>query len=268
MLSLFFSSSLAVVFNEQSDIYLEVVGNENTDSHQVFFAPHENEHVANEYLAQKISQEKGRFLVLRQAGQREISLSINNQKILVDPNRIFTLKGIHDSIKNLNPDLSVLSKDFKQAVNRSQALGQFIVTNMGGLNTQMTWLAVHNNTQGYKGDGKGGIGTVSMIRYRHKLNNGAKYLINLTQLSGDEDDLFFVTDKQDFLQMQSKGFNAVLQNPIVTSDIEEDDGSLSVYAQMNGIRYINIEAEREYQGKGENHLPMQIKMLNYTLSLH
>jgi hypothetical protein len=33
---------------------------------------------------------------------------------------------------------------------------------------------------------------------------------------------------------------------------------------MNGIRYINIEAEREYQGKGGDHLPMQ--MLNYTLS--
>jgi hypothetical protein len=46
----------------------------------------------------------------------------------------------------------------------------------------------------------------------------------------------------------------------------ENDGSLSVYAQMNGIRYINIEAERAYQGKGDDHLPMQIKMLNYTLS--
>lgn len=268
MLSLLFASSLAAVFHEQSDIYLEVVGNENTGSRQVFFAPHENEHVANEYLAQKIIQEKGRFLILRQAGQREVSLSINNQKVLVDPNRIFTLKGIKDSIQNLNPELPTSSKGFKQAINRAQALGQFIIAKMGGLNKQTTWLAVHNNTQGYKGDGKGGIGNVSMIRYRYKLDSGAKYLINLTKLTGDEDDLFFVTNKQDFLQMQSKGFNAVLQNPVVTSDIDEDDGSLSVYAQMNGIRYINIEAEREYQGKGEDHLPMQIKMLNYTLSLH
>lgn len=268
MLSLLFASSLAVVFHEQSDIYLEVVGNENTGSRQVFFAPHENEHVANKYLAQKIIQEKGRFLILRQAGQREVSLSINNQKVLVDPNRIFTLKGIKDSIQNLNPELPTSSKGFKQAVNRAQALGQFIIKKMGGLNKQTIWLAVHNNTQGYKGDGKGGIGNVSMIRYRYKLDSGAKYLINLTKLTGDEDDLFFVTNKQDFLQIQSKGFNAVLQNPVVTSDIEEDDGSLSVYAQMNGIRYINIEAEREYQGKGEDHLPMQIKMLNYTLSLH
>ena len=116
--------------------------------------------------------------------------------------------------------------------------------------------------------GQGGMGDVSMIRYRYKLNTGAHYLSNLTPLIGDEDDLFFVTNKQDFLHMQSSGFNAVLQNPIVTSDVEEDDGSLSVYAQMNGIRYINIEAEREYQNKGKNHLPMQIKMLNYTLSLH
>lgn len=268
MLSVFFASSLAVIFHEQNDIYLEVISNENTASRLVFFAPHEDEHVANEYLAEKIIQEKGRFLILRQAGQREISLTINNQKILVDPNRIFTFKGIKDSIKKLNPELPISSNDFQQAVKRSQALGQFIIAKMGGLNKQNTWLAVHNNTQGYKDDGKDGIGDVSMIRYRHKLNTGAKYLINLTPLIGDEDDLFFVTNKHDFLQMQSKGFNAVLQDPIVTSDIEEDDGSLSVYAQMNGIRYINIEVEREYQGKGENHLPMQIKMLNYTFSLH
>lgn len=268
MLSLFFASSLAITFHEQSDIYLEVIGNDNTDSRQVFFAPHEDEHVANHYLAEKITQEKGRFLILRQAGQRDIALDINNQKILVDPNRIFTLKGIKDSIKKLNPELTIPSNDFKQAVDRSYSLGKFIITKMGGLNTNNTWLAVHNNTQGYKGDGKGGIGDVSMVRYQHKLNTGAKYLSHLTPLTGDEDDLFFVTQKEDFLNMQSHGFNAVLQNPIVTTDIDEDDGSLSVYAQMNGIRYINIEAEREYQGKGENHLPMQIKMLNYTLSLH
>jgi len=267
MLSLLFASSLAVVFPEQQDIYLEVVGNKNSANRQVFFAPHENEHVINQYLAEKTHQEKGKFLVLRQAGQREISLSINNQTILVDPNRIFTLRGIKHSIKKLNPLLDISSKNFQQAVNRSYTLGQFIVTKMGGLNKQKTWLAVHNNTQGFKDDGKGGIGNVSMIRYRYKLNSGAKYLSNLTPLVGDEDDLFFVTNKQDFMQMQAKGFNAVLQNPIVTSDIEEDDGSLSVYAQMHGIRYINIEAERKYQGKGEDHLSMQIKMLNYTLSL-
>jgi len=268
MLSLLFASSIAVVFHQQSDIYLEVVGNENTGSRQVFFAPHENEHVANQYLAKKISQEKGRFLILRQAGQREIALSINKQTVFVDPNRIFTLNGIRDSVKNLNPKLAISSIIFQQAVKRAQALGQFIVTKMGGLNKQNTWLAVHNNTQGYKNDGQGGIGNVSMIRYRYKLNTGAKYLSKVTPLIGDEDDLFFVTNKQDFVQMQAKGFNAVLQNPVVTTDIEEDDGSLSVYAQMNGIRYINIEAEREFQGKGEDHLPMQIKMLNYTLSLH
>jgi hypothetical protein len=268
MLSLLFASSIATVFPEQRDIYLEVIGNKNTASHQVFFAPHEDEHVANKYLAEKIFQEKGHFLILRQAGEREIALKIDNTTVLVDPNRIFTRKGIEDSLKKLNPELSISSANYQQAVNRSHALGKFIIAKMGGLNKQKTWLAVHNNTQGYKGDGKGGMGDVSMVRYRYKLNTGANYLSNLTPLTGDEDDLFFVTNKQDFLHMQSSGFNAVLQNLIVTSDVEEDDGSLSVYAQMNGIRYINIEAEREYQNKGKNHLPMQIKMLNYTLSLH
>ena len=268
MLALLFASSLALEFPEQQDIYLEIVGKNNSANKQVFFAPHEDEHVANNFLAAKIAQKKGLFIVLRQAGIREISFDINQKKILVDPNRIFTLKGIQDSIAKLNPELLSSSPSFHQATKRAQRLGKFIIKHMGGLDSSKTWLAVHNNTQGFKGDGKGGIGDVSMIRYRNKLNGGAKYLVDLTPLVGDEDDLFFVTNKQDFINMKKHGFNAVLQNPIVTTDIEEDDGSLSVYAQMHGIRYINIEAEREYQGIGENHLTTQIDMLNYTFTLN
>ena len=56
MLSLLFASSLAVSFPEQDDIYLEVIGNEKTINHKVFFAPHDDEHVINEYLAEKVSK--------------------------------------------------------------------------------------------------------------------------------------------------------------------------------------------------------------------
>ena len=268
MLSLLFASSFAIEFPEQKDIYLEVVGSPNIATPHVFFAPHEDEHVANQYLAKKIMKEKGLFLALRQAGKREISLQVNNHNILVDPNRIFTLKDIKGSIKKLNPELLLTSKTFQKSVAKAQILGQLIIGQMGGLDKTKTWLAMHNNTQGFKGDGKGGLGDVSIIRYQKKLANGAQYLIDITPLKGDEDDLFFVTNALDFKEMQAYGFNAVLQNPLVTSDVEEDDGSLSVYAQMNGIRYINIEAEREYHGIGKNHLSMQIDMLNYTFTLN
>jgi len=89
----------------------------------------------------------------------------------------------------------------------------------------------------------------------------------VTQLTGDEDDLFFVTQQGDFNAMQANQWNAVLQNPLVTSDIEEDDGSLSVYAQMNNIRYINIEAERRTDNIGNNHLETQKQMIDFTFNL-
>lgn len=267
MLSLFFTAALTVAFPQQPDIRLEIFGNENINSHQVFFAPHEDEHIANQYLAKKVISHQRRFLILKQSGNREIHLQVNGKTMRVDPNRIFTKAGIKQSIKKLNHTLSISSEDFAKASQIAMTLGQFIIKQMGGLDRDKTWVAVHNNTQGYKGDDKGGIGDVSMVRYRGKLTGGAKYLSQLTPLVDDEDDLFFVTEQQDFSSMESKHFNAVLQNPLVTTDPEEDDGSLSVYAQMNGIRYINIEAEREYQGQGKNHLPMQKKMIDYILSL-
>ena len=267
MYILYFLLSHAVAFPEQSDIYLEVTGELNTNSNNVFFAPHENEHVSNEYVAQQIAEHGGKFLVLRQHGNRLISFDINKEKVSIDPNRMFTDLGIKSSIKKKNPKLNINSETFRSAVKRAKSLGQFIISQLGGLNQSNTWVAIHNNTQGYRGDKKQGIGDVSINSYQHKLDNGANYLINVTQLTGDEDDLFFVTQQGDFNAMQANQWNAVLQNPLVTSDIEEDDGSLSVYAQMNNIRYINIEAERRTDNIGNNHLETQKQMIDFTFNL-
>ena len=83
---------------------------------------------------------------------------------------------------------------------------------------------------------------------------------------GDEDDLFYVTEQQDFNAMQQSGWNSVLQHPQVVTSSAEDDGCLSVYAQKLGIRYINIEAERSTNNFGENHLVEQKQMLDYVFS--
>ncbi len=266
MYILYFILSHAVAFPEQNDIYLEVTGELNKNK-AVFFAPHENEHVSNQYVAQQVTEHGGKFLVLRQQGNRLIRLDINKQKVFIDPNRIFTVRGIKSSIKKQNPKLKVSSKVFKDAVKRAKILGKFVISQLGGLNHSNTWVAIHNNTQGYRGDNNQGIGDVSINRYQHKLDSGANYLIDVTQLTGDEDDLFFVTHQDDFNAMKINQWNAVLQNPIVTSDIDEDDGSLSVYAQMNNIRYINIEAERRTDNIGNNHLTIQKQMVDFTLNL-
>ncbi|MGL1958418.1 MAG: hypothetical protein OCD00_13995 [Colwellia sp.] len=267
MFELLFVLSHALVFPEQKDIYLEVVGQNKSTEHKIFFAPHENEHVSNNYVAQQVLVYGGKFLVLRQRGQRLIALKIAQQEVFIDPNRMFTDLGIKQSIKKLNPNLNLQSMIYKDAIKRAKLLGQFVITSLGGLNTKNTWVAVHNNTQGYTGDGKGGVGNVSIERYQKKLANGANYLIAVSQLRGDEDDLFFVTKKSDYAQITANQWNAVLQNPRVTTDIDEDDGSLSVYAQMHNIRYINIEAEVQQGNLGEDHFSKQKQMVDFTFSL-
>lgn len=273
MITLLLILSHAIIFPEQADIYLEVTGERKVTAPWVFFAPHENEFVINDYIAKQVNDKGGQFFVLRQRGEREIVFTFQegktNKEVRIDPNRIFTDKGIHASIKKLNPTLDPQSSLFKHATKRANALGNFVLTQLG---TNKTWLAIHNNTNGYDGDGKSGLGNVSIIRYQHKLESGAQYLIDVTQQglvknNIDEDDLYFVTEQKDFNAMKQAHWNAVLQNPMVTSDPNEDDGSLSVYAQMQGIRYINIEAERMAGDIGSNHLATQKNMVDYIFKL-
>ena len=239
----------------------------NSDQQWAFFAPHENEFVANAYVAKKVTEKGGVFVVLRQAGERLIQLKINQLTVQVDPNRIFTDRGIIASIKKNNASLDPQSDTFTAACERAKQLSQFILAALGRESKSSTWVAMHNNTNGYDDDGKNGIGNVSIIRYQQKLSAGAQYLIDVAVGEQDEDDLFFVTSRDDFEAMKINGWNAVLQNPNVANDAEEDDGSLSVYAAMKGLRYINVEAERISDGFGEDHLQVQQQMVDFTFSL-
>ena len=267
MNSLLLLLSQALIFPQQTDIYLEVVGDANSNPNWAFFAPHENEFVVNEYVAKQIGDKGGVFVVMRQDGERLIKLQIDQTIVEVDPNRIFTHLGRTASIKKLNPDLHPQSKIYKQATERAKKLSKFVLTAMGGDTKPKTWVAIHNNTNGYDDDGKNGIGTISIVRYQHKLDTGAKYLIDVATSTNDEDDLYFVTNRHDFEAMKDNSWNVVLQNPDVAHDADEDDGSLSVYAEMKGFRYINVEAERSSNGFGENHYQIQKQMVDFTFSL-
>jgi hypothetical protein len=264
---IFLLFSQIVALPEQPNIQLEVIGQATANPNWAFFAPHENENVANDYVIQQIQQYGGVFVILRQDGKRLIHIDVEPFRVKIDPNRIFTEQGRRQNIIKLNPKLRTNTYVFHRALRRSAALAQLIIKTLGGTDPSRTWVAIHNNTQGYQGDNKQGIGDISIKRYQQKLSEGAQYLIEVSHNKGDEDDLFFVTEKQDFTAMQQVGWNVVLQHPQVVSDPKEDDGSLSVYAQKLGIRYINIEAERNSAEIGEDHLVEQKQMVDFVFSL-
>jgi hypothetical protein len=263
---IFLLLSQIVVFSPQPNINLEVIGQATDNPNWSFFAPHENENVANKYVAEQIIESGGIFVILRQDGKRLLHLDIDPFKVKIDPNRIFTKKGRRKNIIKHNPRLRTNTYVFHRAMRLSAALAQLIVNTMGGTESSRTWVAIHNNTHGYLGDDKQGIGNISIEQYQQKLAKGAAFILAVSKQKGDEDDLFFVTEQQDFNAMEQSGWNAVLQHPRVVTDPSEDDGSLSVYAQKLGIRYINVEAERSTGNFGENHLIEQQQMVDYVFS--
>lgn len=264
--AIFLLLSQLVVFSPQPNIKLEVIGEVSEQPRWSFFAPHENENVANEYVTQQILKRGGVFVILRQDGKRLLHLDIAPFVVKIDPNRIFTQKGRRKNIIKHNPQLRTNTYVFHRAMRLSAELAQLIVATIGGPDTSRTWVAMHNNTQGYLGDHQHGIGNISIVQYQQKLAKGASFLKAVSKLNGDEDDLFFVTQQQDFNAMEKNGWNAVLQHPQVVTDPSEDDGSLSVYAQKIAVRYINVEAERASGNLGENHLVEQQQMLDYVFS--
>lgn len=263
---LFLLLSQVVLFPAQPNIKLEVVGQAVSNPDWAFFAPHENENVVNDYVTQQVIERGGVFVILRQDGKRLIRFDIDPFEVKLDPNRIFTKQGRRNNIIKHNPKLRTNTYVFHRAMLLSAALAELIINQLGGTDPSRKWVAIHNNTQGYLGDNKQGIGNVSIHQYQQKLASGASSIIAVSKQHRDEDNLFFVTQRQDFNALQGSGWNVVLQHPQVVTDPSEDDGSLSVYAQKLGIRYINIEAERSTNNFGEDHLIEQKQMLDYVLS--
>jgi hypothetical protein len=254
------------MFSPQPDISLDVTKTAQPKP-WAFFAPHQTEYITNAYVAEQIEAKGGIFVILKQNGKRYIQLSINDTLYRIDPNRIFTPLGRKHTLLRLNPQLAKNILDYQLALDRSEALADFILQTMNAQNVK-TWVAVHNNTNGYSGDGQGGRGTISINRYAKKLASGANYLVQVHDGGQDEDDLFFITHANDFKAMSLAGHNVVLQNPKVAKDPSEDDGSLSVLAEKQGHRYINIEAERvDQDGFGDNHLTQQKHMVDLVFDL-
>jgi hypothetical protein len=262
---LFLLFSQIIALPEQPDIQLEIIGQASTNPNWAFFAPHENENVVNQYVIEQIREKGGVFVILRQKGERLIRLNIEQFTVRIDPNRIFTESGRRKNIAKLNPKLRQNTYVFHRAMRRSASLAKLILNALGGQDNSKVWVAIHNNTQGYRGDDKHGIGDISIHLYHKKLAAGTGFLIAVSEPQDDEDDLFFVTEREDYNDMQNNNWNVILQHPQVISKASEDDGSLSVFAQKNGIRYINIEAERSTASFGENHFELQSKMVDYIL---
>jgi hypothetical protein len=198
----------------------------------VFVALHENETTAIAVAKKLVPAARGTLIVLRHRGERYVTFTLGGDTYQFDPNRIFTAQGIRQTLKGGSAP---------EAVAAVRALAQAIVSEIGN----RPIVALHNNTNGL----------YSLLSYLpgYKYSGDAQ---SVHQVVGqDPDDFFFTTEESFYDMAQESGFNVVLQSNRVT-----DDGSLSVYSSVHGLRYVNVEAEH-------GHAEVQLGMLQW-LSKH
>lgn len=199
---------------------------------EVYFNMHDNENTCVDATKQIIQEFGGRFIELQHGGAREISFRLNGVLYKVDPNRIYTYKGVEATLRNYGS----YSAEAHEAVYQ---FGQALIAKILA-DAQMV-VAMHNNfntkTFSVYSFATGGVFDV----------DASDTFITNSMGSGD---FFYVTTEQFFNFFKEKNINAVLQdNSNVT-----DDGSLAVYCGQQNIPYINCEAEH-------GHLTQQVEML-------
>ena len=184
----------------------------------VFLQLHHNESTAAEVARHVLEERGGTFISIENKEERYISFSLHNKRYSFDPNRMFTKKGIRES-------LSFLSR-YHPAPARE--VEKFAKTILQKLNTD-TVIALHNNTDKEY--------SITSYQTEKIFRQSRSQLFRNRKM--DSDDFFITTDLVVFRSLSKKNYNVILHNnahPV-------DDGSLSVYLGKRNKTYINVEAE-------------------------
>lgn len=186
----------------------------------VFINMHDNEFTSVEAAKELLSERGGLLIKIENNKQRFINFKHNKRTYSFDANRIFSLEGIKQSLRERGrySDAAALK------------IGSF-ADNLLSLipQTANCVIALHNNFDG-------GFSIKSYIKGGDKQKNAIQAVEHKHQ---DADDIAFTTDPYLFEKMSGMGYNSILQDNINA----RKDGSLSVYFGERGKRYINIETE-------------------------
>jgi hypothetical protein len=183
----------------------------------IFVSLHDNENTGTDVASAMVNTYGGRLLELAHSGERYISFKHQGVGYKFDPNRMFSDKGIEDTLRaqgDYSPEAHALVKSFAEV---------FLEKFKPGL-----VIAMHNNTNG-------NFAVTSYQAGGDMENEASDVYINPDI---DPDNFFFVTSHELFEHLKKRNFSVVLQS---TGAV--DDGSFSVYAASRGISYVNVEAQ-------------------------
>ena len=195
---------------------------------------HENERTSVKAAQAVLNHVRyGRLLKLVSGGKRLVTFKVKGRKYKIDPNRIFTDKGIKKTLRTHGRYSKAAHRAVKQFVDKFLKKYK--------LRKSVAIITLHNNTN---------RGSLTIQRLKKRMKKGDQAYINK---KADGDDFFYVTSQWFYQLFKGYGFNTFFKN----LGRVKDDGSLSVFCKKNIIPYMNVEAQH-------GHLRQQVSMLYYA----
>ena len=220
--------------NDSALEYVDIAGIQfkvikNGESNRRFIWIHGDEKTAAILLKRHLKDNYGTGFLIEN-NKREVYIN----DYMMDPNRIFSKAGIEKNLIKLNGNISKTAIDEMVSLiaNDKDKFFDIITPPNGGL-----LIALHNNLHAYTIDDEIPLSTEISLK-----NNEHPHHHNF----------FICTNRNDYNLLSKSPYNVVLQE----TDPEEDNGSLSWFANRKGVRFINIETRLGY-------LSTQTKMLQY-----
>ncbi len=213
---------------------------------------------------------------------RYLYFSFENRWYCIDPNRIFTERGIEQQIILWKDGNWVTRKDAKKGITVPAAVldevegatGKLLISTgiEGKKGHPEAVVAVHNNSP----TAGGSLETFSFLWYM----KGGPCFNEIEGADGTSciyegdrehiDNLFLVNRREDFEYIRRDGrFNVALFKSHL-GEPDSDDGSLAAYCGRRGLRYINIEVQhmnkaQEVNGKNGEYQYAMLQLLRKML---
>jgi hypothetical protein len=207
-----------------------------SSSKLVFVHVHDDEQTAKDVTHYFLERFGGTLISIQNNGERLIRFPYKSKSYTFDPNRMFTRKGITESLNLFQPpnakaisEIENFAKSFLEKIPD----GRYVI-------------AMHNNT-----DNKYTV--QSYLPQGSLPGEAAKIHVNKNM---DPDDFVLTTDNKIFAGLQKQDINVILQKKKPATD----DGSLSILFGRKKKPYINVEAEH-------GHYDVQLQLVEAVAGL-
>lgn len=222
-----------------------------------FVSPHHNEQIAVKLGREAVERSGGRLIEIESVdengnGQRRLNFTFKGANYSLDPNRIFTENG--RQCTTYAAEIEPLVKNFADNL-----LKIFLADGAKLRSGERFLVAIHNNRDvderidlAEKSNDLTALGFARQFVTTNLAQTEFQYQVEGVYLSNaeyDVDNFVFVSTPALMPFFVEEGFNVVVQKSAAKLGVKNcsvDDGSLSVFAGLRNIPYINLEADAKY----------------------